>query len=102
MATTLEQMETRLARLEEEVAQLRQMVTLHQVEETPAERGARLLRDAKADQPALSATGAKAFAEMGIEGEPVGVARLREMMTECGIKPENNEFSREIIAMREE
>jgi hypothetical protein len=102
MATAKEEMEERLAKLEEEVAQLRQMAPLHQAEETPAERGARLLREAKANQPALSAAVAKAFAEMGIEGEPVGIERLREMMAECGIKPENNEFSREIIAMRDE
>jgi hypothetical protein len=102
MAITLEEMEKRLTKLEEEVAQLKQGMERRQVEETAAERGARLLREAKASQPALSAAVAKAFAEMGIVGEPVGVEKLREMMAACGIKPEDNEFSREIIAMREE
>ena len=73
-----------------------------QVEETPAQRGARMLREAKANQAAFSAAVAKAYAEMGIVGEPVGSEKLREMMAACGIKPEDNEFSREIIAMREE
>lgn len=73
-----------------------------QAEETAAERGARLLREAKASQPALSAAVAKVFAELRIVGQPVGVEKLREMMAACGIKPEDNEFSREIIAMREE
>jgi hypothetical protein len=102
MATTIEDVEKRLSRLEEEVASLRQLLTRHPVEETPAERGARLLREARANQPALSAAVAKAFADMGIVGEPIGVEKVREMMIACGIKPEDNEFSRAIIAMREE
>jgi transcriptional regulator of met regulon len=41
--------------------------------------------------------------KLGIEKvKPVGPERLREMMRECGIREEDNEFSREIIAMREE
>jgi len=102
MATTLEDVEKRLATLEEEVATLRKLIVRPQVEETPAERGARLLREGEANQAALSAAVAKAFDEMGIVGEPVGIERLREMMAACGIKPEDNLFSREIIAMREE
>src|SRR5262249_55234703 len=100
MATTLEEMEKRLLRLEEDVANLKQLFVRQRIDETPAERGARLLREAKANQPAISAAVAKAFAEMGIVGKPVGIEKLREMMIECGIKPEDNEFSRDIIAMR--
>jgi hypothetical protein len=102
MAATLEDLEKRLAKLEEEVASLRQLIARPQFAETPAERGARLMWEAKANQAAFSAAVAKAFTEMGIVGEPVGVERLREMMAACGIKPEENLFSREIIAMREE
>jgi hypothetical protein len=102
MATTLEELEKRLAALEQEVARLRWRLPIPSDEQTAAERGARMLRKAKEDHAAVSAAAAKAYAEMGISGEPVGVERLREMMLACGIKPEDNEFSRGIIEMREE
>ncbi len=102
MATTLEDVERRLSMLEAEVIHLRQCISSRQVEEKPTEHGARLLREAEADQPTVSAAVAKAFVEMGIAGEPVGVEKLREMMAGSGVKAEENLFSREIIAMREE
>jgi hypothetical protein len=102
MAATLEELTKRLALVEQEVARLRQLVEKAPPEETPAGRGARLLREAKANQPAISAAVAEAFEEMGITGEPVGAEKLREMMAACGIKAEEVVFSREIIAMREE
>jgi hypothetical protein len=100
MATTLEEMEKRLARLEEEVAFLRQSILRPQVEETPAERGARLIREAALSQPQTAAAWAKAMEQMGISGEPVGAERLQEMMTASGIKPEDNILSREIGCTR--
>jgi hypothetical protein len=102
MSTTLEDVEKRLTTLEEEVASLRKLFVRPQAEETPAERGARLLREAALSQAQLTAGWAKAMAEMGIVGKPVGIERLREMIAACGIKPEDNACSREIIAMREE
>lgn len=60
------------------------------------------LREAKANQAAISAAVAKAFAEMGITGEPIGAEEVQAMMLACGINPEDNEFSRGIIEMREE
>src|SRR5262245_4551821 len=102
MSATLQEIEQRLAILEHEVGLLRQDLQGPPAEETPAQRGARLLREARDSQPAITATVAKAFAEMGITAEPVGPEELRRMMAECGIKAEDNEFSREIAAMREE
>jgi hypothetical protein len=102
MATTLAELEKRLAAVEQEVARLRQQVNLLAVEEAPAEGWARLVRESRASQPALSSAFAKAFKEMGIIGEPIGAEKVQEMMRACGIKPEENVFSREIIAMREE
>ena len=49
-------------------------------EETPAERGARMLREARASQPACSAAVAKWFSEMGITAKPIGAEKLQEMM----------------------
>jgi hypothetical protein len=101
MAATLEELEKRLAALEEEVIRLRQKVA-PPIDETPAERGARLLREAKAGKAAFSAGAAKAFAEMGITGEPPSIEKFREMWKESGINPDDNLFSREIDAMNEE
>jgi hypothetical protein len=101
MAATLKELEKRLAQVEEEVARLRELVEPPE-DATPAQRGARLLRQAKANQAAISAAAAKAFEKMGITGEPVGHEQLRQMMEACGVKAEDNAFSREIIAMREE
>ena len=70
--------------------------------ETPAERGARLLAQARQDKPRLQRAMAKAFEEMGIEGEAVPPDELRTKMSEDGIKPEDNLFSRAIIEMRDE
>jgi hypothetical protein len=101
MATTLEALEQRLAALEQEVQSLRDLIG-GRPDETPAERGARMVRVAKASQPAISAGMAKAFKEMGITGEPIGHEKLQEMMLAGGINPEDNACSREIIAMRDE
>lgn len=102
MATTLEELEKRVVQVEQELARLQRLLEKPPADETPAERGARLLREAKASQAAISAAVAKAFEEMGITGEPIGAEKVQEMMLACGIKPEDNEFSRGIIEMREE
>ena len=102
MPTTLEELEKRLAALEQEVASLRQQLERRTADETAAERGARLLRQAKANQAAISAAAAKAFAEMGITEEPIGAEKVQEMIAASGIRPEDNEFSHGIVEMREE
>jgi hypothetical protein len=101
MAITVEELEKRLAQVEQEITRLRQLLE-KPLEETPAQRGARMLREADANQAEIAAGWARAMEQMGISGEPVGHEKLRAMIEECGIKPEDNEFSREIIAMREE
>jgi hypothetical protein len=102
MGPTIQDLEKRVTTLEQEVARLRQTLEEWMITDEAAKRGARLLREARANQATFSAGVAKAFAEMGITGEPVGAEKLQEMMLACGINPEDNEFSREIIAMREE
>jgi len=44
----------------------------------------------------------KAFAEMGVRGEPIGAEKVQEMIAACGVRPEDNVLSRGIIDMREE
>src|SRR5262249_2450179 len=101
MATTMEDLEKRVAALERELKELRELLVIPP-DETPAEAGARMLREAKRGQAALVAAWDKAMEQMGIKGEPVGAQRLRQMMIEAGVNPETNEFSRGIIEMREE
>ncbi|HEX5272189.1 MAG TPA: hypothetical protein VFW33_16950 [Gemmataceae bacterium] len=40
--------------------------------------------------------------DRGYTGEPIGAERLRQMMIEDGVDPNDNSFSRGIIEMREE
>jgi len=102
MAATLDDLDTRLTALEMEVRHLRAAAS-PPAHETPAERGARLARAARANQPAISAAAAQAFQEMGLAAvQPVSHEQLRAMMRNGGVLGDANEFSREIIAMREE
>lgn len=44
----------------------------------------------------------KIFEEMGVMGEPIGAEKVQELIADCGVKPEDNLFSRGIIKMRED
>jgi hypothetical protein len=101
MAATLEELEKRLAQVEQEVARLRQLVVSPPAEETPAERGARLWREADVCQVQMAAGWLRAMEQMGVRGEPIGAEKVQEIIAAGGIKPEDNEFSRGIIEMRE-
>ncbi|MBL8798196.1 MAG: hypothetical protein JNM56_30155 [Planctomycetia bacterium] len=102
MTITAEELEQRLSAVEQELARLKLQIERRPADETPAERGARLLRESLASQSAISAAAEKAFDEMGISGAAVGIEKLREMMLASGVDPTDNSFSREIIAMRDE
>jgi len=68
-----------------------------------ASLGAELLRRAEESQPALETAWDELMAAWGIHGEPLGVQRLRESIRQqSGGKPDDNEFSRELIALREQ
>lgn len=102
MTTTIEDLEKRVAALERETHALRDVLTSSYSQETPAERAARMQRDSVSGHAELVKLWEKAMEQMGIRGEPIGAERLQEMIAACGIKPEDNVFSREIIEMREE
>lgn len=97
MAATLEELEQRLAIVEQELTRWRQRSGI-----SPAERGAGLLRHAEEQQAQITAGMAAAFEQMGISGEPIGAAKVQELIAAGGVRPEDNEFSRGIIEMREE
>jgi hypothetical protein len=100
MATTLEELEKRVEALEREVTALRGNAeppkTARFGDNIP------LIREARAQQAAISAAAAEAFAKMGITGPPVGHEKLMEMMLACGVDPNDSAASRELIAMRDE
>jgi hypothetical protein len=101
MAHTPEELDARLGALEREVAILRQLVG--RLSGNAGTSGPLALPSGLvADQAAISAAVAQAFAALGITGEPVGAEKVQEMMAASGLKPEDNEFSRGIIAMRGE
>jgi hypothetical protein len=100
VAATLEELEKRVVRVEQELSRLQQLVEKPPHDETPAERGARLLAQAWRDKARLKRSVARAFEEMGIQSPPVPPEKLREMMAECGVRPEDNLFSRGIKEMR--
>jgi len=66
------------------------------------ERGDWLWEQSLREQPQITAAWNKAMKGMGISGEPVGAEELQKMFLECGVNPEENQFSRGIIEMREE
>jgi hypothetical protein len=96
--------EQRLAALEQEVAELKAALHRERSQRQPSNesRGARLIREARENHAKLAAGWRKFMDDLGIQGRPIGAKNLRAMLLEAGINPENNEFSREIIAMREE
>ena len=68
-----------------------------------ASLGAELLHRAKESQPGLEKAWVNLLASWGVQGEPVGVERLRALIQEeCGSKADDNAFSRELIELREE
>jgi hypothetical protein len=68
-----------------------------------ASLGAELLRRAQESQPALEAAWDALMSSWGVHGQPVGAQRLSAMIAkELGTRPEDNTFSRELIALREE
>jgi hypothetical protein len=64
--------------------------------------GEQLIREARDGQVEFVAGWSKFMEELGIHGKPMGAKKLRAMLLQVDINPDDNEFSRGIIAMREE
>lgn len=110
---TLEDIAQRLDRLEKTVAELNQK--LSSVVEKPVSdvpvgpearakmRGAEALRNNKKDAHVAEEVFDRIFEKMGIppDFELKPLKEVRKSMVESGIRPEDNEFSRAIIAERE-
>jgi hypothetical protein len=61
-----------------------------------------LLRVSRREQADLVAGWDKFLKQLGIRRKPIGAKKLREMAIREGLNPEDNQFSRGIIEMREE
>ena len=96
-------LERRLMDLEKEVATLRQLLTPNP-HETEAQRIERQWRQSRANQPDMNVIIEEAFRKMGIPPGPPTMTpeELQKLMIAEGVRPEDNEASREIIRMREE
>jgi hypothetical protein len=64
--------------------------------------GEQLLREAREGHADFVAGWKELVESLGVQGKPIGARKLRELLLQQGIKAENNEFSRGVIAMREE
>jgi hypothetical protein len=105
-------MDDRLAILEQRVAELEKDVQELKADhapprnETPEQRGARLLRQAKHvwhSQPMPKEEFDQLLASLGLSDVPVLTPeQLQQEFLKAGIRPEDNAFSRGIIEMREE
>jgi hypothetical protein len=54
------------------------------------------------DKAKLRPVVTKSFEEMNIRGEPIGAENVQAMIAACGVRAEDNAFSRGIVEMREE
>jgi hypothetical protein len=89
MATTMEELEKRVAALEREVSSLRQ------------ELGIRTAAEKSAESERIKTIWARTLEQLGIHREPIGAEKLQAMMLAEGIKPEENLLSRGIRLYRE-
>jgi hypothetical protein len=102
MALSLEELEKRLTVLERAVELLRQSWPFPVAAESPMERGARMLCEAGQDQAQIAAAWTDALRQMGISGQPIGEAALRELIAKGLPAGATNIFSQGISEMREE
>jgi hypothetical protein len=99
MATELQVLEQRLTALEREMANLkaRFVGSLNS-----AARGARLIQESQIQHAAVVAGWTAVRQRLGIQGQPIGAKQFRQTLVAAGMNPDDNTFSRELIAMREE
>jgi hypothetical protein len=61
-----------------------------------------LIREALESHAEVAARWKRLRESLGIEGQAIGAKNLRQLLLAGGINPDDNTFSRDIIAMREE
>jgi hypothetical protein len=99
MDITLQALEQRLTVLEQEIAGLK--AELARSRNSPGQ-GARLVQEARPQHAVVVATWCAVRERLGIRGQHIGAKTLRQRLVASGMNPDDNTFSRELIAMREE
>ena len=102
MDELLASLERRVAHLEQEIRDLK--ADLHPPsEETSAQRGERLFRQARETKPLSKTEMQQLLQELGLPWlESKTPEQLQQELLAAGIRPEDNAFSKGIIEMREE
>ena len=98
----LEHVEQEVADIQRQLRQFKKPVKTEVPPQTIEEKRAERLARVRLQKEKLRPIIAEVFKRMGIRGEPIGAENVQKMIAACGIKPEDNEFSRGIIEMREE
>jgi hypothetical protein len=99
MAITLQILEQRLTALERELADLKAELGRSA---NSATRGARLIQASQDQHAAVVAAWQAVRERLDIQGQPMGAKQFRQRLVAAGMNPDDNSFSRELIAMREE
>lgn len=106
MAATLEELTERVERLERQISSCLRKPTTECAAPTMDPNEPDLFRLARENQAALSAAFDKFCLAAGITCAPIPAEQLQRQIAASllrkGIRPEDNSFSRELIAMREE
>jgi hypothetical protein len=103
----IEEIDGKLAELRRAVEQLPATMEVSQAGPLP-EQGREDTTPARSrgvqfvDKTKLRPVVTKSFGEMNIRGEPIGAENVQAMIAACGVRPEDNAFSRGIVDMREE
>jgi predicted transcriptional regulator len=101
MDNYLKMLSERLARVEREVSSIRQELT--ELALSGADQQTNAQKDLTkfwADKELHRSLMNSLFAELHIEGQPIGAEKLQELMEKAGLEP--NELSRDLIKAREE
>jgi hypothetical protein len=103
----IEEIDARLAELRRAVEELPDTVQASQTAPLPEHgrentvpAGSRVVQFV--DKAKLRPVVTKSFQEMNIRGKPIGAESVQAMIAACGVRPEDNAFSRGIVEMREE
>jgi hypothetical protein len=101
----IEEISGKLVELQRAVEQLPDAVQASQVRplpepgrENPVPARSRVMQ--LADKAMLRSVVTKSFGEMNIHGKPIGAENVQAIIAACGVRPEDNTFSRGIVEMR--
>lgn len=106
MSSTLEMLTRKINQLDLEMATIRMQLDefIKNSSDPPdlEQKRAALMAQLRKNKPLHQKIFASFLDELGIQGKPISAEELQKRIAANGVRPENNEFSSEIIKMREE